>query len=131
MRGANLHSCTNRRVKHPCRHDDRSARLSFDDDNLSSRPHLSVIAPHRTPVERVPPIVNLCFLPDMGRITLRLLSEGNPGYSADLTAEAGAPQTSIVSSSRPYAARGIRPFMPHGELCRTSSFSPGFAATGM
>ena len=62
-----MHSCTNRRVKHPCRHDDRSARLSFDDNNLSPGPHLTVIAPHRTPVERVPLVVNLCFLPDYGQ----------------------------------------------------------------
>jgi hypothetical protein len=67
-----LHSCTRRRVKHPRRHDNRSTGFSFDDDNVTLGALLAVIAPHRTSVERMPPVVNLYFLPDMGRITPRL-----------------------------------------------------------
>src|SRR3981081_3936018 len=72
VRRTDLHPCTSRPVKHPCRHDNRSARLSFDDDDVSAGALLTVIAPHRTAVECMPPVVNLYFLPDMGRITLRL-----------------------------------------------------------
>ena len=32
---------------------------------------------------------------------------------------------------RAYAARGIARFMPPAELCRTGSFSPGFAVIGL
>src|SRR3981081_755463 len=71
VRRTDLHPCTSRPVKHPCRHDNRSARLSFDDDDVSAGALLTVIAPHRTAVECMPPVVNLYFLPDMGRITLR------------------------------------------------------------
>jgi hypothetical protein len=44
---------------------------------------------------------------------------------------AGAPRPSIPSSPPPYAARGIRPFMPPTELCRTGLFSPGFTVSGV
>ena len=67
-----LHSCTSRRVKHPRRHDNCSTRFSFDDDNVTPGALLGIIAPHRTSVERMPAVVNLYFLPDMGRITPRL-----------------------------------------------------------
>ena len=76
-----LHSCTSSRVKHPCRHDNRGTRLSFDDDNVTPGALLAVIAPHRTSVERMPPVVNLYFLPDMGRITPRLRSAESRGCS--------------------------------------------------
>jgi hypothetical protein len=74
VRRTDLHPCTSRRVKHPCRHDNRSARFSFDDDDVSAGALLTVIAPHRTSVECMPPVVNLYFLPNMGRITPRLRS---------------------------------------------------------
>ena len=48
VRRTDLHPCTSRRVKHPCRHDNRSARFSFDDDDVSAGALLTVIAPHRT-----------------------------------------------------------------------------------
>jgi hypothetical protein len=67
VRRTDLHPCTSRRVKHPCRHDNRSARFSFDDDDVSAGALLTVIAPHRTSVECMPLVVNLYFLPDNGR----------------------------------------------------------------
>jgi hypothetical protein len=87
-----LHSCTSRRVKHPCRYDNRSTRFPFDDDNVTPGALLAVIAPHRTSVERMPPVVNLYFLPDMGRITPRLRSVASRGCSPASTAAASAPQ---------------------------------------
>ena len=66
VRRTDLHSYASRRVKHPGRHDNRSARFSFDDDDdVSPAALLAVIAPHWTSVECMPPVVNLNFLPDM------------------------------------------------------------------
>jgi hypothetical protein len=131
VRRTDLHPCTSRRVKHPCRHDNRSARFSFDDDDVSAGALLTVIAPHRTSVECMPPVVNLYFLPNMGRITPRLRSGVKIISSPAPMAAASIGRSSPRSSKRPYAARGITPFMPPAELCRTGLFSPGFAVTGM
>src|SRR3979409_1680889 len=90
VRRTDLHSRTSRRVKHPCRHDNRSFRFSFDDDDVSSAALLAVIAPHRTSIECMPPIMNLNFLPDMGRIILRLPSVVTTGPSLARTEAAGA-----------------------------------------
>ncbi len=46
VRGADLHRRTHRRVKHPCRYDNRRARFSFDHDDISSRALLTVKAPN-------------------------------------------------------------------------------------
>jgi hypothetical protein len=91
VRRTDLHSRTSRRVKHPCRHDNRSSRFSFDDDDVSSAALLAVIAPHRTSIECMPPIMNLNFLPDMGRIILRLRSAASRGCSPAPIAAVSAP----------------------------------------
>src|ERR1700751_6092690 len=89
-RRANLHSCTNRRIKHPCRYDNRRARFSFNDDNIRPAALLTIEAADRSPVERVPSVVNLYFLPDMGRMTPRL-PWGAAIFSSPATAAAQKP----------------------------------------
>ncbi len=101
VRGADLHRRTSRQVKHPCRHDDRSARFSFDNGNLNPGALLTIKAPHPTPVEGVPAVMDLNFLPDMGRITLRLLSGAGHGYSPAAIVVASAQQRCTPLSSRP------------------------------
>jgi hypothetical protein len=54
-----LHRRTSRRVKHPCRHDNRSARFPFNDENVSPGAPLTVKATHAPSVERMPSIVDL------------------------------------------------------------------------
>jgi hypothetical protein len=75
--------------------------------------------------------MNLNFLPDMGRMILRLRSVARTTCLQAATPAATEQLPSTPSSRRPYAARGISTFMPRAELCRTGLFSPGFAVTGM
>jgi hypothetical protein len=55
----NLHRRTSRRVKHPCRHDNRSARFPFNDENVSPGAPLTVKVTHAPSVERMPSVVDL------------------------------------------------------------------------
>jgi hypothetical protein len=73
MRRTELHRSAYRRVEHPCRQDNRSARSAFDHNNIRTRALLSIKQPHPPPVERVPAVMHLHFLPDMGRMTPQLL----------------------------------------------------------
>lgn len=54
-----LHRRTSRRVKHPCRHDNRSARFPFHDKNVSPGAPLTVKPTHAPSVERMPSVVDL------------------------------------------------------------------------
>lgn len=92
VRRADRHRRTNRRVKHPCRHDNRRARFSFNDHDISTRALLTIKAAHSSPVKRVPSVMNLDYLPDMGRITPRLHWAENHGSSQGLTVAAIAPR---------------------------------------
>ncbi|MER2509378.1 MAG: hypothetical protein ABTQ27_11545, partial [Amaricoccus sp.] len=60
------------RIQHPCRHDDDHARRNLDVYDITADPPLGVLAPKAAPIERVPPVINFDFLPDMGRMTPRL-----------------------------------------------------------
>jgi hypothetical protein len=90
-RGADLHRRARCRVKHPCRYDDRSAGLSFNDDDVTCAALLAIEAPNWSPVKRMPSVMNLYVLPDMGRITPRLLWAGSHGCLPDRSAEQSAP----------------------------------------
>jgi hypothetical protein len=70
--GADRHPRTGRRVKHPCRDDNRRAWLSLYDHDIGVGALLTIKTADRSPVEGMPSVVNLDFLPDMGRITPRL-----------------------------------------------------------
>jgi len=54
-----LHRRTSRRVKHPCRHDNRSARFPFNDENVSAGAPLTVKTTHAPSVKRMPSVVDL------------------------------------------------------------------------
>jgi hypothetical protein len=63
------HRCASDRIKHPGSDDDRHARFSLDDGDLSSRSPLGVKLPDLTAIQRVPAVMNLYFLPGMGSMT--------------------------------------------------------------
>ena len=98
-RGADLHRRARCRVKHPCRYDNRSAGLSFNDDDVTCAALLAIEAPNWSPVKRMPSVMNLYVLPDMGRITPRLSLAGSHGSSAAPIAAASAQPPCTASSS--------------------------------
>jgi hypothetical protein len=68
-RRAQRHSGTGGRIQHPCRHHDDHARRYLDMNDLTADAPLSILPPNAAPIERVPPVANFNFLPDMGRMT--------------------------------------------------------------
>jgi hypothetical protein len=68
-RRADSHIRANDRIEHPCRHDNRRAGFSFNEDHIGAVPLLGIKSTDRTAVERMPAVVDRHFLPDTGRIT--------------------------------------------------------------
>ena len=69
-RGAHLHGRAGRSVEHPGRHHGDDAGRRLDMDNLATGPLLAVVPPQRSPVQRMPAIVDDNLITDMGRMTL-------------------------------------------------------------
>src|SRR5580658_6554756 len=67
-RRAKRHRCASDRIKHPGGDDNRHARFSLDDSDLSSRSMFSVKLPDLAAIQRVPPVMDLYLLADMGRM---------------------------------------------------------------
>ena len=80
-RRAERHSCAAGGIKHPCRHHDDDAGRYLDVNDLAAGAPLDILAPNTAPIERVPAIMDLDLLPDMGRMTGRLLSGAARGCS--------------------------------------------------
>ena len=70
-RSAEGHRRANGRIEHPGGNDDRHTRFSLNDDDLSSRSPLAVKLPDLAAMQRVPAIMNLYLLVDMGRMAPR------------------------------------------------------------
>jgi hypothetical protein len=68
-RRAQLHAGAGRRVKHPGSDHDHDASLNFDVNYLAVGALLAVLAPDAPSIQRVPPVEDFNFLPDMGRLT--------------------------------------------------------------
>jgi hypothetical protein len=66
---ANRHCGADGRIQHPCRDqcDDTWRRLEID--KAAGSALLVALAPDTTPIQRVPAIMDLDLLPDMGRMT--------------------------------------------------------------
>jgi hypothetical protein len=73
-RPANRHSGTDGRIKHPTGNDNDHAGRRFDVNKLAASAVLGVVAANTPPIQGVPAVTNLNFLPDMGRMTARLRS---------------------------------------------------------
>jgi hypothetical protein len=71
-RSAKRHSGAGGRIEHPHGHDDDHAGRHFDVNDLAASAPLRILAANTSPIECVPAVTNLNFLPDMGRMTVRL-----------------------------------------------------------
>ena len=69
-----LHPGTSGGIEHPCRDDYDVAGRHLDMNNLAAGAPLDVLASNSPPIQRMPAVMNLNLLPDMGRMTGRLLS---------------------------------------------------------
>jgi hypothetical protein len=71
--GADLHACARDRIEHPRRDNRDDAGLRFDLHEPPGDTLLAAAEANATPVEGMPAIMDHDFLPDMGRMTRRLL----------------------------------------------------------
>jgi hypothetical protein len=67
-RSAERHRRANSRIKHPGGKHDRHTRFSLNNDNLSSRSPFGVKLPDLAAMQRVPAVMDLHILADMGRM---------------------------------------------------------------
>ena len=67
-RWAKGHRRANRGIEHPGGQDDRHARFSFNDRDLSPGPPFGVELPDLAAMQRVPAVMDLHILVDMGRM---------------------------------------------------------------
>lgn len=70
-RRAKRHRRANAGVKHPGRNDDRHARFGLNDGNVSVRAPLDVQLTDLAAMQRMPAVMDLHFLDDMGRMDPR------------------------------------------------------------
>jgi hypothetical protein len=80
-RRSQLHPGTSGGIEHPCRNDHDVARRHLDMNNLAAGAPLDVLASNSPPIQRMPAVMNLNLLPDMGRMTVRLPWAENHGCS--------------------------------------------------
>jgi hypothetical protein len=92
-RSAKRHSGAGGRIEHPRGHDDDHAGRHFNVNDLAASAALRILAANTPLKECVPAVTNLNFLPDMGRMTARLLSAESLGCSPDPIAAANAPRS--------------------------------------
>jgi hypothetical protein len=88
---AKRHSGAGGRIEHPRGHDDDHAERHFDVNDLAASAPLCILAANTPPIECVPAVTNLNFLPDMGRMTAGLRSAASPGCSPAPIAVASGP----------------------------------------
>ena len=80
-RSAEVHCRANGRIKHPSGEHDCHTRFSLDNDDLSSRSPFGIELPDPAAVQRVPAVMDLYILVDMGRMTPQWLWAGRHGCS--------------------------------------------------
>jgi hypothetical protein len=80
-RGPERHAGAGGGIQDPCRGHDDDARRRLEVDNRAGYTLLAALAPHATPIEGVPAIVDLDLLPDMGRMAGRSPSTARTRYS--------------------------------------------------
>ena len=68
-RRPHLHPGTSGCVEHPCRYDQDVAGSHLNMDNLTADAPLGILSSNPAPIQRVPAVMDLNFLPDMGRMT--------------------------------------------------------------
>lgn len=93
-RRTQFQACTRSSVEHPRRHHQDYPRSDLDVNNITCRSLFAVLPSKTTPIERMPAVEDFDFLPDMGRMTPRLLLEERTGYSLAPCWQANAPPRS-------------------------------------
>src|SRR3954452_20107324 len=86
---ADLHACAHDRIEHPRRYNRDDAGLRFDLHEPPGETLLAAAEANATPKEGMPAIMDHDFLPEMGRMTRRLLSPGKMLSSPAVRAEPG------------------------------------------
>ena len=89
-----LHARADSGIEHPGGYDNDYARGDLNVDNLAAGALLSVLLSKTAAVERVPPVVDLHFWPDMRRMTCHLLLGEPTGSSPVAFVQASAPRPS-------------------------------------
>jgi len=88
-----LHAGTSGGIEHPRRHDQHIAGRHLDIDNLAAGAPLDILTSNPAPIQRMPAVMDLNLLPDMGRMTARLPSAARTGCSpAPMPAAADPPR---------------------------------------
>jgi len=89
-----LHPGASGGVEHPGRYDQDVAGSHLNMNNFTDRAPLDVSSSDLAPIQRVPAIMDLNFLPDMGRMTARLPSAAKTICSPAPMPAAAAPPRS-------------------------------------
>jgi hypothetical protein len=111
-RRANLHAGAGGQIQHPgCQHN-YYAGCRLNVDNPAAGALLAVLLSNTASVEWMPAVMDLDFLPDMGRMNGRLPSGVATGSSPAQRRGANEQRQSTPSSKHAYAERGISKFMP-------------------
>ena len=95
-RRTQAHSGTGSGIEHPCRHDDDDAGRHFDVNDFAAGALLDILTPNAAPIQRVPAVMDLDLLPDMGRMTARLRSAARITCSPAPMPAAAAPLRSTL-----------------------------------
>jgi hypothetical protein len=91
-----LHPGTSGGIEHPHCDDHDVAGRHLDMNNLAAGAPLDVLASNSPPIQRMPAVMNLNLLPDMGRMTVRLPWAENRGCSPVPIAADSAPRRSTA-----------------------------------
>jgi hypothetical protein len=68
-RRSQAHSGTGGGIEHPCCYDDDDAGSHLDVNDFAAGAPLDILTSKTASIERVPAVMDLNFLPDMGRMT--------------------------------------------------------------
>ncbi|MEF2554454.1 hypothetical protein VQ042_24625 [Aurantimonas sp. A2-1-M11] len=91
-RPAHLHTGAGDGIQHPCGDHHDLAGLDLDPNDAASDAFFAALLPKTSTMKGMPPVMKLYELPDMGRMTLRLLSAASHGSSqAQIAAPIAAP----------------------------------------
>ena len=91
-----LHPGTSGGIEHPCRYDHDVAGRHLDMNNFAAGTPLDILSSNPPSIQRVPAVINLNLLPDMGRMTVRLPWAENHGCSPVPIAADNAPRRSTA-----------------------------------
>jgi hypothetical protein len=95
-RRAKAHCRANGRIKHPSGENDRHAGFGFDDNDIPAGSSFGVKLADLAAMQRVPTVVNLYFLADMGRMAPQWPWAAATGPSPDPMPVVSVPQPSTA-----------------------------------